>query len=63
MSNVILFQVQLEHGGGHAEAGPWKVDIDHTSVKCREVESILVVATVTGEVPNTNVLVACLTHS
>jgi hypothetical protein len=49
MSKTSLFQVQLEHGGGHKEAGPWEVNIDHTSTKCEEAETIMLVATVTGE--------------
>jgi len=50
MSITSLFQVQLEHGGGNKEAGPWEVNIDHTTTKCEEAEEVLIVATVTGEV-------------
>ena len=49
MSNLTLFQVQLEHGGGHEEAEIWEVNVDHTINKCEVAESILIVATVTGE--------------
>jgi hypothetical protein len=49
LSNISLFQVQLEHGGGNKEAGPWEVIIDHTTTKCEEAEALLIVATVTGE--------------
>jgi hypothetical protein len=49
MSKILLFQVQLEHGGGDKEAGPWEVNIDHTSTNCVEEEAIMIVATVTGE--------------
>jgi hypothetical protein len=44
-----LFQVQLEHGGGNKEAGPWEVKIDHTTTKYEEAEEVLIVATITGE--------------
>jgi hypothetical protein len=50
-------QVQLEHGGGPKVEGPWETDIEHTVVKCQETESILIVATVTGEVINPVLLV------
>jgi hypothetical protein len=63
MSNIFLFQVQLEHEGGPNEDGPWVVDIDHSTTKCDETEAVLIVATVTGEVSNTNVLLPCLIHS
>jgi hypothetical protein len=43
-----LLQVQLEHGAGHKETGPWEVDIDHITATCEDTESILIVATVTG---------------
>jgi hypothetical protein len=49
MSKISIFQVQLEHGGGNKEAGPWEVNIDHTTTKCEEAEAVLIVATVTGE--------------
>jgi hypothetical protein len=49
MSYIFLFQVQLEHGGGNKEAGPWEVNIDHAITKCEETEAVLIVATVTGE--------------
>ena len=49
MSFISLHQVQLEHGGANQEAGPWEVNIDHTTTKCEEAEVVLIVATVTGE--------------
>jgi hypothetical protein len=49
MTITSLFQVQLEHGGGNKEAGPWEVNIDHTTTKCEEAEIILIMATTTGE--------------
>jgi hypothetical protein len=49
MSKIFLFQVQLEHGSGHKEAGPWEVNIEQASTKCEEAETIMIVATVTGE--------------
>ena len=49
MSITSLLQVQLEHGGGNKEAGPWEANIDHTTTKCEEVEEVLIVVTITGE--------------
>lgn len=31
------------------EAGPWQVDIDHSTEKCEGSDSICIVATVTGK--------------
>jgi hypothetical protein len=31
------------------EAGPWQVDIDHSTAKCEGSDSICIVATVTGK--------------
>jgi hypothetical protein len=49
---ALLLQVQLEHGAGHKETGPWEVDIDHITAKCEDAESILIVAKVIGGVMN-----------
>jgi hypothetical protein len=53
----LLLQVQLSHGAGHKETGPWEVDIDHITAKCDDLESILIVAKVTGGVTNQSLLV------
>jgi hypothetical protein len=45
--------MQLEHGSqngspNEAETGAWEVHMDHSAVICNGVESVNIVATVTG---------------
>jgi hypothetical protein len=55
--------VQLEHGAGHQETGPWEVDIDHITAKCEDTESILIVAKVTGGVINQSIFVRFVVYT
>jgi hypothetical protein len=48
-----LAQIRLEHGAqsgfpNETETGAWKVDMDHSTAICDGVESVNIVATVTG---------------
>lgn len=54
---ALSLQVQLSHGAGHKETGPWEVDIDHITSKCEDTESILIVAKITGGFTNQSLLV------
>lgn len=41
----------MEHGADQKgdEAGPWQVDIDQSHAKCKNSDSVFIVATVTGK--------------
>ncbi|XP_069701703.1 hemolymph lipopolysaccharide-binding protein-like isoform X2 [Periplaneta americana] len=41
-------QVQLGHEADPKDAGPWELDLDHTTFKCENSESVLITAIVTG---------------
>ncbi|XP_069701778.1 hemolymph lipopolysaccharide-binding protein-like [Periplaneta americana] len=43
-----IAEVELGHEGGLKEAGPWAVDVDHTTRKCEDSESILIAAILKG---------------
>ncbi|XP_069686149.1 hemolymph lipopolysaccharide-binding protein-like [Periplaneta americana] len=43
-----IAQLQLGHDAGDKSAGPWEVDIDHTTAKCEDSESILISAKITA---------------
>jgi hypothetical protein len=43
-------QVQLEHDGGKKDTGLWSVDVDHSTAKCENTESVFIIATITGTV-------------
>ncbi|XP_069687875.1 hemolymph lipopolysaccharide-binding protein-like [Periplaneta americana] len=45
--------MQLGHDAGDKSAGPWEVDVDHTTAKCEDSESILISAKITAP-PNTH---------
>jgi hypothetical protein len=41
----------MEHDADHKEneVGPWQVDIDQSTAKCKDSDSVFIVATVTGK--------------
>ncbi|XP_069701708.1 hemolymph lipopolysaccharide-binding protein-like [Periplaneta americana] len=41
-------QVQLRHDAGLQDAGPWELDLDHTTTKCEDSESIVITSIVTA---------------
>ncbi|XP_069701777.1 hemolymph lipopolysaccharide-binding protein-like [Periplaneta americana] len=43
-----IAEVEVGHEGGLQEAGPWAVDVDHTTTKCEDSESILIAAIIKG---------------
>ncbi|XP_069695674.1 hemolymph lipopolysaccharide-binding protein-like [Periplaneta americana] len=43
-----IAKVKMGHGAGQNVASPWDVDIEHTSTKCEEDESILLMVTITA---------------
>lgn len=43
-----IARVSLNHGAHQHEVGPWEVDVDHSSAKCNDVESIHLVTTITA---------------
>ncbi|XP_069702675.1 hemolymph lipopolysaccharide-binding protein-like [Periplaneta americana] len=43
-----IAEVQMGHEGGLQEAGPWAIDVDHTTTKCEDSESILIAAIMKG---------------
>uniref|UniRef100_A0A1V1FYB7 Putative CTL7 n=1 Tax=Reticulitermes speratus TaxID=60591 RepID=A0A1V1FYB7_9NEOP len=44
-----IAQVQMEHDAGRKEneARPWQVDVDHSTAKCEDGDSVVITATVT----------------
>jgi hypothetical protein len=45
-----LLQVRIEHGAGNNTliTSPWTVEVEHSTVSCNGVESVQLVATLTG---------------
>ncbi|XP_069695672.1 hemolymph lipopolysaccharide-binding protein-like [Periplaneta americana] len=41
-----IAQLQMEHSAAQKDSGPWVVDIDHETAKCKDGESIFITATV-----------------
>ncbi|KDR21757.1 hemolymph lipopolysaccharide-binding protein-like [Zootermopsis nevadensis] len=41
-------QVKLEHEAGNKEVRPWEVEVDHSTAKCGNVESVVIIVTIRG---------------
>ena len=50
--NLVIVQLQLKPGGGHKDAGPWNVGLEHSTATIGDSDEVSILATVTGNNKN-----------